>query len=794
MAENIIIHEISLAGYKATSTGGMLDLGTWGSYGIEKLHLTLDAAWQDLTITAFFNVNGKVVAKRVVGKDGYADVPWEATKENTFAGCLAFEGSINGQRRISTNLNYKVTNHSETTDSDPVPTDDRWNQFVTETKEYRDGAFEAAEKANARAEDAETASEDAQAAARAAKASENAAAASASNAAADAAKAGPYAKAAQAAQEAAENAAAAAAASKSAADTLAAEAARAALAAENSKAAANNAANLAGENATAAQQAAATATAAANDAGQSASDAAASKAAAETAAKAAQDAQAATAAAKAEAVKAQGAAQTAAKSAQDAQAAAENVRDEVKTAQEGAEAARDAAAKSAEAAAKSEANVKQSADTLAESVKNITPDDSSIGDKPWSSKHIVDMLCPPLEESGNPVVCYPVAGYPLGVKAKWEPAQEGTGTPSPENIRPIKGRDSVTVDRCGENVIEFLSTEDSSSDIKIAVDAEKNITLNGTLAGKGNITIGTCRLHWVAGKTYTMYVKKVGGSVSLGSGDGITFAYALFTTDYNHFFRGGTNSTNLDVYIASDAALVETELVFMLQCWRKGTVFNNFKFQIEVVEGTTAPTTYTPYIGQSNTLTLPSTIYGGEVDAVSGEGQDTWKSVSLDGTEKWNTWGVNKNNTNVTGFFTYDINDYSNDGSDINKILCSTMSNEEKNIWGGKNMGVGLANSGSSKYLIYCVTTNTLPDTTDDKKAIASFKTFLANLYAAGTPVQVAYKLATQTPFTATGAQPMPALAGANTVLTDADSATVTGRADPIKRITDLEDAVASQT
>lgn len=624
MAENTIIHEISLAGYKATSTGGMLDLGTWGSYGIEKLHLTLDAAWQDLTITAFFNVNGEVVAKKVVGKDGYADVPWEATKENTFSGCLAFEGSINGQRRISTNLNYKVTNHSETTDSDPVPTDDRWNQFVTETKGYRDGAFEVAERANTRSEDAETASEDAQAAARAAKASENAAAASASNAAADAAKAGPYAEAARAAQEAAEsardkaiaaqqaaeNAAAAAADSKSAADTLAAEAARAALAAENSKAVANNAANLAGENATAAQQAAATATAAANDAGQSASDAAASKAAAETAAKAAQDAQTATAAAKAEAVKAQEAAQTAAKSAQDAQAASENVRDDAQTAQQGAEAARDAAAKSAEAAAKSEANVKQSADTLAESVKNITPDDSSIGDKPWSSKHIIDMLCPPLEESGNPVVCYPVAGYSLGVKASWEPVQEGSGTPSPENIRPIKGRDSVTVERCGENVIEFLSTEDSSSDIKIAVDAEKNITLNGTLAGKGNISIGTCRLHWVAGKTYTMYVKKVGGSVSLGSGDGITFAYALFTTDYNHFFRGDTNSTNLDVYIASDAALVETELVFMLQCWRKGTVFNNFKFQIEVVEGTTTPSTYAPYNGQTNTLTLPETVYG----------------------------------------------------------------------------------------------------------------------------------------------------------------------------------------
>lgn len=100
-------------------------------------------------------------------------------------------------------------------------------------------------------------------------------------------------------------------------------------------------------------------------------------------------------------------------------------------------------------------------------------DDTAVGADAWSSKHIVDMLCPPLEETGNPVQCYPVRGYPLGVKAKWEPVQEGSGTPSPENIRPIKGRDSVTVERCGENVIEFFSTNDSSLGIKIAVDAEK---------------------------------------------------------------------------------------------------------------------------------------------------------------------------------------------------------------------------------------------------------------------------------------------------------------------------------
>lgn len=74
------------------------------------------------------------------------------------------------------------------------------------------------------------------------------------------------------------------------------------------------------------------------------------------------------------------------------------------------------------------------------------------------------------------------------------------------------------------------------------------------------------------------------------------------------------------------------------------------------------------------------------------------------------------------------------------------------------------------------------------------WKSYLAAQYAAGTPVQIAYKMATPEPFTATGAQPIPALSGVNTVMTDADALTVTGRADPIKRITDLEDAVASMT
>ena len=195
-------------------------------------------------------------------------------------------------------------------------------------------------------------------------------------------------------------------------------------------------------------------------------------------------------------------------------------------------------------------------------------------------------------------------------------------------------------------------------------------------------------------------------------------------------------------------------------------------------------------VGQTNTLTLPETVYGGEVDAVSGDGQDTQKLVILNGTESWNSWGINAYNPAITGFYTYDINDYDAKNT---KGICSHLETPNQDVWGGRNAGIGFATVGSSRYFMLSMLTSSLPDISAGHE-VASLKAYLAAQNDAGTPVQIAYKLATPTPFTATGAQPIPALAGVNTVLTDADSATVTGRADPIKRITDLEDAVASQT
>ena len=883
-----MVHTLRLDNYSPTPR--KLVLGTNSSFGTESIKIERGAGWDGLNLTATWHIPGREEPLRVALLDGDAmDVPPEVTKEAK-DGVLVLAGLASGVQRASCNVDYLILEQAGVyggADAEPTPElAAQVLEAALQAKADAEAAAEEAAAAKARAEEAQAASAAAKEAAEAA--------------AADAAKAGPYAEAALAAQraaeaaldkaitaqQAAENAAAAAAASKSAADTLAAEAARAALAAEESKATANAAANLAGENATAAQQAAENAAAAANYAGQSASDAAASKAAAEIAAQAAQEAQAAAAAARDDAVKAQTAAQTAAKSAQDAQAAAENVRDDAQTAQQGAEAARDAAAKSAEAAAKSEANAKQSADTLAESVenvaantaavaelkqqvKNITPDDSAIGDKPWSSKHIIDMLCPPLEESGNPVVCYPVAGYALGVKAKWEPVQEGSGTPYPagggknqlnpagyeaatktvngitftrsntgevvvngtatgtaiyvliknfsypislstdrnwsivgenvisaqglvsgvtmirpsdntslyirvqsgttvkttvqpqiekgntptawepyENIRPIKGRDSVTVERCGENLLN--------------IKPFNKFTKNGITyeyVPDGGIHISGTATTTVDSSTFPVWHLPPGKYYGLETGEGISASVVVQRNGKNLWLNAKGNFEIL----AGDVTKYWYAIV------SAGATVDKTVYPY-IVPGTIAPTTYTPYIGSTTPLTLPETVYGGEVDAVTGEGQKTWSQMTLDGTEN------------------YIVEEPKQYSVTLNEISSYGLCSHYKSINSSQ-----LQNHVFGVYLSYTIKAifNTNFSSLDE------FKQYLMAQFEAGTPIQICYTREHNTPnptFTATGGVPIKAFSGTNTVLTDADSATVTGRADPIKRITDLEDAVASQT
>lgn len=382
-------------------------------------------------------------------------------------------------------------------------------------------------------------------------------------------------------------------------------------------------------------------------------------------------------------------------------------------------------------------------------------DDTTVGLDAWSAKHLVDVLCPPISETGNPVVCYPVVGSKLGVKASWEPAQEGSGEPSPDNIRPISGRDAVEVTRCGVNLLDLSRCR--------AVHPSAAYGLTVTIRGDAVKMYGIPNISKDVENAQFRILRTDQKIVGAYAGKGFAKNGRV---DSVYKISPGDNSIVI-IYPLYKDKLVDDELHLMYYY------------------GNTQPTVYTPYRGDTLALALPSTVYGGTVDAVTGEGQETWKTLTLDGTEKWGA-----QQTAIPGKFGFTLRvpgiaTPENPGIK-GDIVCNQYPAVTANDTYRCKNGISIEAQENYYFRIY--------NDTYAGKTADEWKSYLAAQYAAGTPVQIAYKLAEPVPFTATGAQPISSLSGVNTLLTDADALTVTGRADPIKRITDLEDAVASMT
>lgn len=392
-------------------------------------------------------------------------------------------------------------------------------------------------------------------------------------------------------------------------------------------------------------------------------------------------------------------------------------------------------------------------------------DDTAITESAlWSSKHIIDTLCPPLDETGNPVVCYPVAGYPLGCKVSWEPTQEGSGDPSPDNVRPIKGRDSVTVERCGDNLVVYPYV-DSATPINGLVFTSQQ---DGSMIVNGTATADTWHaINWHIEKrlpvntTMTLSGCPTGGSIA-------SYYIGLYLGGKWYADMGG-GITGIKFATRDIASRIEITII-------KGTVCNNLTFHPKIEVGTTI-TPYSKYTGQTTTLTLPRTIYGGEVDAVTGEGNETWEVY-----DNFNSHSINEGAAEAGWVQSEDAVAWYTSRLQPALNKPKVLSNVFHTVSSIVTTAVPYTIGANVNYVAFRLP-RSVAATEDDVK-----RWLIAN------DVKIALEIKDQTPFTATGAQPVPALPGVNTLLTDADSVTVTGRADPIKRITDLEDAVASMT
>ena len=239
-----IIHQIQVDGYCARFDGkwGRLQLGTFGSYGIEQLQFSLGDSWTDLVVYANF-VTADGTTPVLVPESGLVDVPPEATAKPGM-GNIVLDGTADGVRIYSVNIPYIMLNHIDLSGEAPAPTPDRWEQYVAQVQQYADSAKQSA----AAAAESET---NASASEQAAQSSETAAAVSEDNAAQSATQAAASATAAQQSQNAAAQSATlagdSATAAKSSQDAAAASATAAAGSASDAAASADKAAQAAGD-------------------------------------------------------------------------------------------------------------------------------------------------------------------------------------------------------------------------------------------------------------------------------------------------------------------------------------------------------------------------------------------------------------------------------------------------------------------------------------------------------------------------------------------------------------------
>ena len=542
-------HEVVLHGYNVKP--GSLQLGTFDSYGIEKIHVTADDEWAGLGILAVFHAPNGTATKVVAGADGMLAVPPEATAKQAGVGRIVFVGLAENVQRITVDMGYNIKPHSDIDGDNPgTPTPDVVQQIL----ENSNHAVSIATAAQDTAENARQAAEDA-----AKKAGEEAGGAAASAAAA---------------KKSAEDAAAS---SESAADK--------AEAAESS-------ANAANESAKAAQ----TAQGSAENAAQTAADAAgAARQAAGAAVKSAEAAEIA-----------KQRAEDAAKKAIEAKTGSENALQDADAAKDAASGYANAAAKSATAAAASEKNAAKSENSAADSAAAAKKSAEDVDNTANSIKNSMAQISENKEavsqlkedtaalkkrqnvlvgsETGNPVSCNDAYSAPLcGLTVYGKSTQDGTPTPdAPVPIVSAGDGGSVAVKVTGKNLFPVITNANISKINKPTGGVRYGyvfyVPAQSSVTASGNADIGTnCFVGDLDIKTQT-YTQKA----QLVSEKGGTYTAKLQSGWYV-------------IYIAND--YLPTIL----------TKLNAAKIQLEI--GTKA-TVYEPYREQLLTLPTPNGLPG----------------------------------------------------------------------------------------------------------------------------------------------------------------------------------------
>lgn len=211
------------------------------------------------------------------------------------------------------------------------------------------------------------------------------------------------------------------------------------------------------------------------------------------------------------------------------------------------------------------------------------------------------------EATGNPIIL-PEYKSLVKLKITFSPKQAGTGDPSPDNVRLISGYDSLAVNVRGRNL---LSDENFQS--------SEGAGIKYTKMGNGVVHIEGTATAFVD----SMVVYDV-PQLPPGTYYGIS-QYLMIVV------KKASTGSNTWYSVLSGVTIEVGDVVQYYYFSLPANVTVNGAFYIFLAPGKSAfsASDFEPYQpGTTATLTLPETIYGGTVDAVTGVGSKTWGYIA----------------------------------------------------------------------------------------------------------------------------------------------------------------------
>lgn len=312
------------------------------------------------------------------------------------------------------------------------------------------------------------------------------------------------------------------------------------------------------------------------------------------------------------------------------------------------------------------------------------------------------------------------------------PIQEGTGTPSPSNPRPISGTSVLNVEQI-QNQLIYATAEDSGTVSGITWSFS-----NGYLKLKGT---STASISLVFNLSDSVNLNPSDNRILFNNTADNSGVFVLFRRGTSIIHYWGMSPANRIGINWTDTGNENIDNV-MVSITPNNTL-NNFVVFPCLMLKTEEPTT-TP-------IALGRTVYGGSAEVVGGTGEETHGIVDLGDL----TWTYRTDFLSVPCFLSSDISDIKSGTLPLACSCFKIMSPNRTAIDG--NYQVSIGNNTNAKYLV--IKYDEYTDGTAVKTALTGQK--------------LVYELATPTDFTFTG-QPINSLLGANNVWTDVGDTKVT--------------------